>query len=254
MQLKDQVIVVTGAGSGLGAATAAHLLACGAKVAMLDLNAPNMPVGSKAQQVFTVACDVTDAQMAEAVLAQIHERLGPIRGLVNCAGVVAAQRIVGRNGPQSLDDFSRVIQINLIGTFNLLRLCAAQMTAHAPLEHSGERGVIINTASVAAFEGQIGQAAYSASKGGVVAMTLPAAREFGQFGIRVMTIAPGIMDTPMMASLSADVRETLGNSVTYPKRLGLPSEFAQLVQTIFENTYLNGSVIRLDGALRLPEK
>lgn len=251
MQLKDQVVVVTGANSGLGAATAQHLQRLGAKVAWLDREPPS-DVAQATGNAWI--CDVTQAEQAEQVLQAVASRLGPIRGLINCAGVVTAQRIVGREGPQSLTDFRRVIEINLIGSFNMLRLCAAQMYAQAPLAETGERGVIINTASIAAFEGQLGQAAYSASKGGIAALTLPAAREFGPAGIRVMTIAPGIMHTPMMASLSAEVREKLSAAVTFPKRLGLPEEFAQLVQTVFENSYLNGSVIRLDGALRLPEK
>jgi len=197
-----------------------------------------------------VQCDVTDAGQAATALAQARSRHGPARILINCAGVGPARRIVGRDGPMPLDEFARVININLIGTFNMMRLVAADMQGVSPLA-DGERGVIILTASVAAFEGQIGQAAYSASKGGVAALTLPAAREFAQFGIRVNAIAPGIFHTPMLMALSEEARASLAAAVPFPKLLGRPDQFASLVHHIIENAYINGEVIRLDGALRM---
>ncbi len=195
-------------------------------------------------------CDVTDADQSAAALAEARDRHGAARILINCAGVGPAKRIVGRDGPMPLAEFARVVEINLIGTFNMMRLAAADMQKHAPLG-DGERGVIVMTASVAAFEGQIGQAAYSASKGGVAALTLPAAREFAQFGIRVNTVAPGIFHTPMLMALPEEAQKSLAAAVPFPKLLGRPDQFAALVRHIIENDYLNGEVIRLDGALRM---
>jgi NAD(P)-dependent dehydrogenase (short-subunit alcohol dehydrogenase family) len=250
MNPQGQAALVTGAASGLGAATARQLAEAGAKVALLDLNIE--AARSLAAEIggVAIACDVTDADGAAAAVAEARGQHGLARILINCAGIGPAKRIVGREGPMPLADFERVIRINLIGTFNMLRLAAADMTALAPNE-AGERGVIISTASVAAFEGQMGQAAYASSKGGVAALTLPAARELAQFGIRVLAIAPGIFGTPMLRALPADVQESLGASVPFPKRLGEPDEFAALVLHCIANGYLNGEVIRLDGALRM---
>jgi NAD(P)-dependent dehydrogenase (short-subunit alcohol dehydrogenase family) len=250
MDITGHAAIVTGAASGLGAATASDLARAGAQVACLDVNldaarAVAAKIGGEAVQ-----CDVTDAGQAATALAQARSRHGPARILINCAGVGPARRIVGRDGPMPLDEFARVININLIGTFNMTRLVAADMQGLSPLA-DGERGVIILTASVAAFEGQIGQAAYSASKGGVAALTLPAAREFAQFGIRVNAIAPGIFHTPMLMALSEEARASLAAAVPFPKLLGRPDQFASLVHHIIENVYINGEVIRLDGALRM---
>jgi NAD(P)-dependent dehydrogenase (short-subunit alcohol dehydrogenase family) len=250
MDITGHAAIVTGAASGLGAATASDLARAGAQVACLDVNldaarAVAAKIGGEAVQ-----CDVTDAGQAATALAQARSRHGPARILINCAGVGPARRIVGRDGPMPLDEFARVININLIGTFNMMRLVAADMQGLSPLA-DGERGVIILTASVAAFEGQIGQAAYSASKGGVAALTLPAAREFAQFGIRVNAIAPGIFHTPMLMALSEEARASLAAAVPFPKLLGRPDQYASLVHHIIENVYINGEVIRLDGALRM---
>jgi len=250
MDITGHAAIVTGAASGLGAATASDLARAGAQVACLDINldaarAVAAKIGGEAVQ-----CDVTDAGQAATALAQARSRHGPARILINCAGVGPARRIVGRDGPMPLDEFARVININLIGTFNMTRLVAADMQGLSSLT-DGERGVIILTASVAAFEGQIGQAAYSASKGGVAALTLPAAREFAQFGIRVNAIAPGIFHTPMLMALSEEARASLAAAVPFPKLLGRPDQFASLVHHIIENAYINGEVIRLDGALRM---
>jgi NAD(P)-dependent dehydrogenase (short-subunit alcohol dehydrogenase family) len=250
MDLKGHAAVVTGAASGLGAETAAALARGGAKVALLDVNAEGARAVADQIGGLAVACDVTSADQAAAALAEAKARHGAARILVNCAGIGPARRIVGRDGPQPLDEFERVIAINLVGTFNMLRLVAADMQALEPLA-DGERGVIVSTASVAAFEGQIGQAAYAASKGGVAALTIPAARELAQFGIRVMAIAPGIFGTPMLRALPQAAQDSLAASVPFPKRLGEPREFADLVLTIVRSNYLNGEVIRLDGALRM---
>jgi NAD(P)-dependent dehydrogenase (short-subunit alcohol dehydrogenase family) len=244
--------MVTGGASGLGAETARVLAAAGARVAVVDVNAEKANAVASEINGVAIACDVSDAASAEAAFHAAREKHGVARILVNCAGIAPAKRIVGKDGPMPLDDFANVIRVNLIGTFNMLRLAAADMTKLEPIED--ERGVIISTASVAAFEGQVGQAAYSASKGGVAGLTLPAAREFAQFGIRVMAIAPGIMLTPMLLALPEEVQQSLGASVPFPKRLGKPSEFAALVRHIVENQYLNGEIIRLDGALRLPPR
>lgn len=238
-----QLVLISGGVSGLGAATATLLRDNGATVVLLDKNIK--------KDKFSFACDVTDELQLLAALQEITQHFGTPRICINCAGIATAKRLVGKNGVMPLSDFQKVIDINLTGTFNVMRLMAAQIAKLGPLNDDQERGVIINTASIAAYEGQIGQAAYSASKGGVVAMTLAVARELAQFGIRVMTIAPGVMDTPMMAQMSDDIRQGLADQVPFPKRLGHANEFAQLVKHIIENVYLNGSVIRLDGGLRM---
>jgi len=250
MDIKGHAAIVTGGGSGLGAATAARLAEAGARVTVLDVNAEGAQAVAAKTGGFAVTCDVSDADAAFTALAAAREVHGPARILVNCAGVAPAKRILGREGPMPLGDFERVIRINLIGSFNMMRLASADMAQLEPLA-DGERGVIISTASVAAFEGQIGQAAYSASKGGIAALTIPAARELAQFGIRVLAIAPGIFGTPMLAAMPEQVQESLGQSVPFPKRLGKPDEYAALVQHCVENVMLNGEVIRLDGAIRM---
>jgi NAD(P)-dependent dehydrogenase (short-subunit alcohol dehydrogenase family) len=253
MQLKGEAALVTGGGSGLGAATARALAKSGAKVAVLDINEANAQKIATEIGGLAVACDVADAKSGEAAVAKARAAHGPARVLINCAGIGIGQRIVGREGPHPLDQFSRVININLVGSFNLMRLAAVDMQKLDPLS-DGERGIIISTASVAAFEGQIGQAAYSASKGGIVALTMPAAREFAASGIRVNTIAPGLFATPLMASLPPQVQESLGKSVPFPQRLGKPEEYAELVLAIIANPMINGETIRLDGALRMQPK
>ena len=253
MEVKGKSAIVTGGGSGLGAATARALASAGAKVSLLDVNLVQaekvaQEIGGKA-----IACDVSNAAAAEAALAEAAEAFGEARILINCAGIAPAVRVVGRDGPHDLDIFRKVIEVNLIGSFNMLRLFADRASKLEPLA-DGERGVAISTASVAAFDGQIGQAAYAASKGGVVSMTLPAARELARFGIRVMTIAPGVFETPMMAGMTQEIRDSLAAGVPFPPRLGHPAEYAALVRHIFENSMLNGEVIRLDGALRMAAK
>ena len=250
MDIEGHSAIVTGGASGLGAATARALAASGAKVAIFDVNTKAAAEVAIDINGIAVTCDVADSAAAEAAVKQAAADHGPARILVNCAGIGPAKRIVGRDGPMPLADFERVIRINLIGSFNMMRLTAAAMQPLAPLT-DGERGVIVSTASVAAFEGQIGQAAYSSSKGGIAALTLPAAREFAQFGVRVLAIAPGIFGTPMLRALPQEAQDSLGASVPFPKRLGSPSEFAALVMHCIRNSYLNGEVIRLDGALRM---
>ena len=250
MILHGQAAVVTGGGSGLGAATAALLASRGCKVAVLDINKAAADSSAARFGGLGIACDVADGPSGEAAMAASRTAHGPVRILVNCAGVGTAGRIVGRDGPLSLDAFERVIRNNLIGSFNMLRLAAAEMSATNPLDEN-ERGVIINTASVAAYEGQIGQPAYAASKAGVVGMTLPAARELARAGVRVVTIAPGLFHTPMVEGLPTEVQASLGASIPYPPRLGRPEEYAALVEHIVTNRFLNGEVIRLDGALRM---
>jgi len=250
MEIKGHAAIVTGGASGLGAATARALAAAGAKVTIFDINEKAAADVAKEIGGIAVACDVADAKGGADAVRQAANAHGPARILINCAGVGPAKRIVGRDGPMPLEDYERVIRINLTGTFNMMRLVAAAMQDLAPTSE-GERGVIVSTASVAAFEGQIGQSAYSSSKGGVAALTMPAAREFAQFGIRVMAIAPGIFGTPMLRALPQEAQDSLGASVPFPKRLGEPREYAALVMHIIRNGYLNGEVIRLDGALRM---
>ncbi|MBE7468075.1 MAG: 3-hydroxyacyl-CoA dehydrogenase [Anaerolineae bacterium] len=255
MDIQDKTFFITGGGSGLGAATARLLVESGAKVMIADVNTTAgesvaAEIGSSARFAPT---DVTSAESVQAAVQKTLETFGGLHGAVNCAGIAIAEKVLGKNGPHDLTRFSRVIQINLVGTFNVIRLAAAAMSQNEPTS-AGERGVIVNTASVAAFDGQIGQAAYSASKGGVVAMTLPLAREFARYGIRVMTIAPGIFSTPMMAGLPEAAQQALAQQVPFPPRLGRPDEFAALVKHIIENEMLNGEVIRLDGAMRMPPK
>jgi NAD(P)-dependent dehydrogenase (short-subunit alcohol dehydrogenase family) len=250
MEIKGSAAIVTGGASGLGAATAELLAQNGAKVALLDVNIDGARDVAARISGVAVRCDVTDETNAADAIAEAQARNGIARILINCAGIGPAKRIVDRDGPMPLAEFEKVIAINLIGTFNMMRLAAADMQGIAP-QASGERGVIVSTASVAAFEGQIGQAAYSASKGGVAALTMPAAREFAQFGIRVLAIAPGIFATPMLKGLPQAAQDSLGEQVPFPKRLGEPGEYAALVMHCIQNSYLNGEVIRIDGSLRM---
>lgn len=255
MELQQSVFLVTGAASGLGAASARQLIAAGSKVVLADMNqeaGAALAAELGANAVF-VATDVTDEASAQAAVNTAVSQFGALHGLVNCAGIAPGEKVLGKEGPHRLASFSKCIQVNLIGSFNMLRLAAEAMAKNEP-NAQGERGLIINTASVAAFEGQLGQAAYSASKGGIVAMTLPVARELARHGIRVMVIAPGIMETPMLLGMAQEVQDALGKMVPFPSRLGKPAEYAKLVQHIAENSYLNGEVIRLDGAIRLAAK
>ncbi len=252
MQLENRTFLITGGGSGLGAATARLFAGSGASVLLADVNEEAgeetaSGIGERARFVYT---DVTDEDSVQAAVDAALDAFDGLHGVVNCAGIGPARKVLGKKGIHPLEDFVRAVQINLVGTFNAIRLTAAAMTQNEPTE-GGERGVIVNTASVAAFDGQIGQAAYSASKGGVVAMTLPVARELAEHGIRVVTIAPGIFDTPMLAALPEAARESLGKQVPFPPRLGRPEEFAALARHIVENEMLNGEVIRLDGAIRM---
>jgi len=251
MQFKDAVVIVTGGASGLGGATADAVVAAGGKVVIADVNEATAAEKLKALGAAAtfVKCDVTSETDGQAAV-DAAAKMGTLRGLVNCAGIGRAAKTVGKEGPASLADFTRVVNINLIGTFNMIRLAAAAMVKNAPNE-GGERGVIVNTASVAAFDGQIGQAAYSASKGGVVGMTLPIARDLSRDGVRVVTIAPGLFLTPMLLGLPKEAQQSLGAQVPFPSRLGDPSEYAMLVQQIFANPMLNGETIRLDGAIRM---
>lgn len=249
------VVVVTGGASGLGEAVVRNVVSNGGKAIIIDLKEEegNDLVEELGEAVLFTKTDVTDEDSVQHALQKGIEEFGKINGVVNCAGIAIAKRVLGRDGLHGLDLFRKVMDVNLVGTFNVIRLAAEKMAENKENEH-GERGVIVNTASVAAFEGQIGQAAYSASKGGVVGMTMPIAREFARLGIRVMTIAPGLFNTPMFATLPEDARISLGKMTPFPQRLGNPSEFAQLVQAIFENPMLNGEVIRLDGAIRMQPK
>jgi len=255
MQIERSTFLVTGGASGLGAATARMIVDGGGRVVIADLNVDDgrACAGALGGAATFVRTDVTDEASGKAAVAAAIDSFGGVQGLVNCAGIVHGEKVVGKEGPHTLAGFARAISINLIGTFNLVRLAAGAMAKNTP-DAGGERGVIVNTASVAAFDGQIGQAAYSASKAGVAGMTLPIARELARFGIRVMAIAPGIFETPMVAGLSADVQESLGKMVPFPPRLGKPAEFASLVRQIIENPMLNGEVIRLDGAIRMAPK
>ncbi|THF64395.1 3-hydroxyacyl-CoA dehydrogenase [Pseudothauera rhizosphaerae] len=255
MKITNKVFLVTGGGSGLGAATARMLVEAGGKVVLADVNAEAgeqvaKELGAAAAFVRT---DVTDEASAKAAIDRAVSGFGGLHGLVNCAGVAPAEKVVGREGPHRLDAFARTVGINLIGSFNMMRLAADVMSKADP-DEGGERGVIVSTASVAAFDGQIGQAAYAASKAGIVGLTLPVARELSRYGIRVMTIAPGIMETPMLMGMPQEVQDALGKMVPFPSRLGKPAEFATLVRHIVENAYLNGEVIRLDGAIRMAAK
>jgi NAD(P)-dependent dehydrogenase (short-subunit alcohol dehydrogenase family) len=255
MQVAGHTFLVTGGASGLGAATARKLATAGGNVVICDIGAEQ---GQKlatelGQRASFVVADVTDeSQVANAVDAA-REKFGSLHGAVNCAGIAPGERVLGKSGPHRLDTFRRAVEINLVGTFNVLRLAAQAMESNAP-DAEGERGVIINTASIAAFDGQVGQAAYSASKAGVAGLTLPAARELARFGIRVMTIAPGIFETPMVAALTPELQQALAAQIPFPPRLGKPDEFAALVEHIIVNPMLNGEVIRLDGALRMAPK
>lgn len=252
MDITNAHVAVTGGGSGLGEAVAGALAARGARVTVIDRNAEAAARVAAEIRGHALALDVTDAAAGPALDAAIAA-LGPLRGLVNCAGIGGAERIVGRQGPMDLDAFERTIRVNLIGTFNMLRLAAARMQSNPP-DADGARGAIVNTASVAAFDGQIGQAAYAASKGGIVALALPAARELARFGIRVNTVAPGIFKTPLLAELPEEVQQGIAASIPFPNRLGKPEEFAELVLLCLTNSYLNAEVIRLDGGARLPIK
>ncbi len=251
MRLSNSVFLITGGASGLGQATAKRFVSEGASVLLCDINDAGASIAEELGEAahFEIV-DVRKESDVERAVKSAQQRFGGIHGAVNCAGIVAGARTVGRSGPHALDLFSRVIEINLIGTFNVIRLAAHAMSENAPGE-DGERGVIINTSSVAAFDGQIGQAAYAASKGGVSGMTLPIARDLSKIGVRVVSIAPGIFETPMMAGMTEEVRGSLEKQVPFPSRLGRPGEFASLAQQIVENSYLNGETIRLDGAIRM---
>jgi NAD(P)-dependent dehydrogenase (short-subunit alcohol dehydrogenase family) len=252
MQISSRVFLVTGAGSGLGASVARRIVADGGRVVIVDVNeAGGAAVAAELGDAATfVRTDVTSEVEARAAVARALEAFGRLDGLVNCAGVAPGEKVVGKNGPHGLASFARAVEINLVGTFNMIRL-AADALAKQPAGADGERGVIVNTASIAAFDGQIGQAAYAASKAGVAGLTLPIARELARFGIRVVTIAPGIFATPMMAGMPQEVQDSLAAGVPFPSRLGRPEEYAALVAHVIENTMLNGEVIRLDGALRM---
>ncbi|HEX9002813.1 MAG TPA: 3-hydroxyacyl-CoA dehydrogenase [Blastocatellia bacterium] len=255
MEINANTFLVSGGASGLGGATSTLLAKSGANVVIADINKDKGEALAAELGANTrfVECNVTDEDSVKAAVAAAISNFGKLNGAINCAGIGTAERTVGKDGPHALASFKRVIEVNLIGTFNVIRLAAAQMAGQEP-QASGERGVIINTASIAAFDGQIGQAAYSASKGGIVGMTLPIARDLMKLGIRVVTIAPGLFDTPLLAGLPEDVKKVLGAQVPFPSRLGNPAEFAALARHIFENEMLNGEVIRLDGALRMPPK
>jgi NAD(P)-dependent dehydrogenase (short-subunit alcohol dehydrogenase family) len=245
MEIEGRTFLVAGGGSGLGAATTEMLTNEGANAVVADLR------GEAANgNVRFVETDVVDEASVRRAIEEALQSFGGMHGAINCAGIASAEKVLGREGPHSLDSFAKVVEVNLVGTFNVLRLAAEVMVNNEPAA-SGERGVIVNTASVAAYDGQIGQVAYAASKGGVVALTLPVARELAQYGIRVVAIAPGIFDTPMMAGLPEAARESLGKQVPFPSRLGRPEEYAALVRHIIENEMLNGEVIRLDGSIRM---
>lgn len=251
MRIEGNAALITGAASGMGEATARLLANQGAKISLLDVNEAKISELAAQINASAIACDVTSSESMEQSVALAVEKNGVARILVNCAGIAPARRIVGRDGAMPLEEFKHVIDVNLVGTFNAMRVMAAALRNEAPLDDVGERGVIVNVASVSAFEGQIGQAAYSASKGAIVALTIQAAREFASAGIRVMTIAPGLIATPMLFGMPESVQQSLASQVPFPKRLGNPDEFAQLVKHIVENQLLNGEVIRLDGAIRM---
>lgn len=251
MDLAGLGAIVTGGGSGLGAATARALAAAGAKVGVMDLSADNAKAVAEEIGGLALPCDVADAAAAEAAMAEARAAHGPCRVLVNCAGIAPAKRVVGRNGPMALEDFETVVRVNLIGSFNLLRLAAAEMAGSEPLNEDGERGVIISTSSVAAVEGQLGQAAYAASKAGINGMILPIARELARSGIRVLAIAPGLIATPLLLNMPQEVQDNLSSQVPFPSRFGHPEEFADLVLCMCRNAMLNADVVRLDGAMRM---
>ena len=255
MQIQAGTFLITGGASGLGAATARLLASGGGNVVIMDINEElgQALVGELGSGARFSKTDVTDTASIQAAVDLAQESFGAVQGLVNCAGIGTALRVVGKEGPHDLDAFTRVVTVNLIGTFNAIRLAATAMSTGEP-NADGERGVIVNTASVAAFDGQIGQAAYSASKGGIVGMTLPIARELARFGIRIVTIAPGLFDTPLLGALPEEVRQSLGLQVPFPPRLGTPEEYAALAVHIIENAMLNGETIRLDGAIRMQPK
>jgi len=255
MEIKGKTFFLSGGASGLGAATARRLARAGGNVAICDLSAEQGAAlaNELGPATLFVTADVTDEGQVDCALTAARSRFGTLHGAVNCAGIAPGERILGKAAPHRLDSFRRAIEINLIGTFNVLRLAAQAMARNAP-DSEGERGVIVNTASIAAFDGQIGQAAYSASKAGIVGMTLPAARELARFGIRVMTIAPGIFETPMVGSFTDELQHSLAAQIPFPPRLGRPDEFAALVEHIIGNAMLNGEVIRLDGAVRMAPK
>jgi len=250
MDINGVAAVVTGGASGLGAATANALAAAGARVTVLDRDGDGAAAVANGVGGLGLNCDVADGEAVEAALEEASSAHGPCGVLVNCAGIAPAKRIVGRDGPMKLEDFEAVIRVNLIGTFNLMRLAAAEMAGRAPNE-DGERGVIVNTASIAAYEGQVGQAAYAASKGGIAALTLPAAREFAAIGVRVLAIAPGLFATPLLLNMPSEVQDSLAATLPFPKRFGKPKEFADLVLHMAGNPVMNGEVIRLDSALRM---
>jgi NAD(P)-dependent dehydrogenase (short-subunit alcohol dehydrogenase family) len=251
MDVNGLAAVVTGGGSGMGAETARYLAKAGAKVTVLDINEEGVKAVAEEIGGLGLTCDVTSAEGAEAAMAQARNAHGSCRVLVNCAGVAPAKRIVGKHGPMPLDDFVKTIQINLVGSFNFMRLAAAEMIAAEPLNEDQERGLIISTSSVAAGEGQLGQVGYAASKAGVIGMTLPAAREFAKFGIRVNTIAPGLIGTPMLLNMPKEIQDNLAGQVPFPHRFGHPHELARLVMHIAENVMLNGDNFRIDGAMRM---
>jgi NAD(P)-dependent dehydrogenase (short-subunit alcohol dehydrogenase family) len=255
MDIRNSTFIVTGGSSGLGAATVEMLVAAGGNAIIADVNKAQGEAlaGKLGKQTRFVECDVTREDHGKATVDAALKNFGGLQGLVNCAGIAVGEKTVGKEGPHSLEKFARVININLVGTFNMIRLAADAMSKGQP-NAAGERGVIVNTASVAAFDGQIGQAAYSASKGGIVGMTLPIARDLSRNGIRVLTIAPGIFETPMLLGMPQEVQDALGKMVPFPPRLGKPAEYAQLVKAIAENEMLNGEVIRLDGAIRMQPK
>ena len=253
MEIQGKTFLLSGGGSGLGAATAKLLSANGANVVVADIRRETGEATANEIGAKFIECNVSDEESVKAAVAFAVSTFGALHGAINCAGIGIAEKTVGKDGAHALASFTRVINVNLIGTFNVIRLAAAQM-ASQEAQASGERGVIINTASIAAFDGQMGQAAYAASKGGIVGMTLPIARDLSKLGIRVVTIAPGLFDTPLLAGLPEPVKQVLGSSVPFPSRLGQPSEYAALAKHIIENEMLNGEVIRLDGALRMPPK
>lgn len=252
MEIKEKTFVISGGASGLGFATAELLIQSGAKVVLLDINEQlgQHAEGILGHNALFIHCDITSEEQVQNAVNLAKSQFGSLHGIINCAGVGPAKRVVGKEGPHALEAFQKVVQVNLFGTFNTLRLVANEMQ-HNDWNVDGERGIVINTASVAAFDGQIGQAAYAASKGGIVAMTLPIAREFARMGIRVNCIAPGIFETPLLKNLSQEVQDSLAQQIPFPKRLGKPAEFAQLVKQMIENTMLNGEVVRLDGGIRM---